>query len=147
MNVIKIEQDVFIAANREKVFSHLTGDVTSWWDHSFHPSPQKIVLEPELGGKFFEDMGDGDGAIYCHVTYLKKNEKLVMQGPMGMSGAVIGTVSWTLEEADGGTNLHLSHHVAGDVNEDTRLSYSGGWEMLLGQRLKSLVETGAVKQD
>ena len=40
------------------------------------------------------------------------------------------------------TTLRLSHRVVGQVTEETKAAYSGGWKDLLGVRLKAYVESG-----
>jgi len=144
VNSFQIDQEIKIKASADKVFAHLTGDVSPWWDHSFSEKPKAIVLEPKVGGRFFEDFGNGNGVIYCTVMHIVKNKKLVLQGAMGMAGAVFGNISFDLDEQDGATVLKLSHHAFGEVTEDHKKNYAGGWQALLGARLKGLIETGKV---
>ncbi|MCX6126385.1 MAG: SRPBCC domain-containing protein [Proteobacteria bacterium] len=145
MNSFRIEQAIEINAKPEKVFAQLTNDVSSWWDHSFLDNPKAVVLEPKIGGRFYEDHGNGNGALYCTVIFVETNKNLVMQGAMGMRGAVFGNISFELEEQGVATLLKLSHCAFGDVNEDHKASYSKGWQDLLGRRLKDLVEQGTIK--
>lgn len=142
MNSFQIEQEIKINAKPEKVFARLTNDVTPWWDHSFNENPKAVILEPKVGGRFYEDFGNDGGALYCIVTFLEKNKKLAMQGSMGMRGAVFGNIVFELEAQGDATVLKLSHHAFGDVTDEHKKNYSSGWQQLLGQRLKSLVETG-----
>lgn len=143
MNSFQIEQEISILAKSEKVFDRLVNDVGSWWNHSFIDNPKAIILEAKIGGRFYEDFGEGDGALYSTVVQIVKNKKLVLQGSMGMSGAVFGNIIIDLQELSGSTILKLSHHAYGDVTEEHKKSYSAGWQALLGTRLKALVETGA----
>jgi hypothetical protein len=125
------------------VFDALTTNIGAWWSHHFAAQPRAIVLEPVIGGRFYEDFGDGsDGALYGTVTFVKRGERLTLSGPMGMSGAVAGVISFHLTAAEDSTALRLSHQVAGVVDEETRLSYTAGWQDLLGTRLKAFVERG-----
>ncbi len=144
MNSFQINQEITINATPDKVFAHLTNDVTAWWDHGFSEHPKAIILEPKFGGRFYEDFGDGDGVIYCFVQHVVKNKRLVMQGAMGMPGAVFGNISFELSAEETGTVLKLAHHAFGDITDDHKKNYSAGWQKLLGTRLKSVVETGTV---
>ena len=47
-----------------------------------------------------------------------------------------------LEGQGEATVVRLSHRVAGEITEETRRSYSGGWQTLLGRGLKPFVERG-----
>ena len=142
MNNFRIEQEIKINAKPAKVFERLTGDVSPWWDHSFSEAPKAVVLEAKLGGRFYEDFGDGNGAIYCTVMQLEKDAKLVLVGQMGMGGAVYGNITFELVADGAATVLKLSHSAIGDVTDEHKKNYSQGWQDLLGKRLKSLVETG-----
>jgi uncharacterized protein YndB with AHSA1/START domain len=144
MNSFQIEQEILINAPAAKVFQRLVGDVAPWWDHGFSESPKAIVLEPKVGGRFYEEFGgaEGDGALYCTVMQVETGKKLVLQGPMGMRGAVFGNIAFELVEKGGATTLKLSHHAIGEVTEEHKKNYTSGWRELLGTRLKNLVETG-----
>ncbi len=145
MNSFQIEQEIKINAKPEKVYTQLTNDVSAWWDHSFIDNPKAVVLEPKVGGRFYEDHGNGQGALYCTVTLVETNKKLVLQGAMGMRGAVFGNISFELEEQSDATLLRLSHRAFGDVTDDHKASYSKGWQDLLGKRLKNLTERGTIQ--
>ncbi len=142
MNSFQINQEIKINASPEKVFAHLTNDITAWWDHGFSENPKAIILEPKFGGRFYEDMGNGDGVIYCNVMHVVKNKKLVMQGAMGMQGAVFGNIAFELLGDGKSTILKLAHHAFGDISDDHKKNYTAGWQSLLGVRLKGLVEGG-----
>ena len=144
MNSFQINQEIKINASPEKVFAHLTNDITAWWDHGFSENPKAIILEPKFGGRFYEDMGDGNGVIYCHVMHVVKNKTLIMQGAMGMPGAVFGNIAFELVTEGSATILKLSHHAFGEISEDHKKNYTSGWNNLLGARLKSLIESGKV---
>jgi hypothetical protein len=78
------------------------------------------------------------------VTAIKRNERLELTGPIGMSGAMHSVVTFNLEPKQEGevTTLKLSHQAIGQLSEDTQANYKAGWQDLLGKRLKSFVEKG-----
>lgn len=140
-----IEQEIKLNASTRKVFAALTGDLSSWWGAPYlqdAKNAKSVHLEPKLGGRFLEKWSEDEGAIWAVVTNLKKNERIILHGSMAMPGAVYGTIRFDLEDEKGTTRLKLSHHAVGEVNEDLQEGYRGGWEDLLGLRLKSFVETG-----
>ncbi len=101
-----------------------------------------VILEPRLGGRFYEDWGAG--ALYATVSYYEPPLKLRLTGPMGMSGAVACSMEFALEERSGATRLTLSHDILGTISRETVESYRSGWKKLLGTTLKAFVE-GAAK--
>jgi hypothetical protein len=51
-----------------------------------------------------------------------------------------GTIAFDLVAEGNGTRLKLSHRVIGAINDDDRETYTHGWQELLGEHLKRLVE-------
>jgi DNA-binding transcriptional ArsR family regulator/uncharacterized protein YndB with AHSA1/START domain len=140
-----LEQEVTIRAPRARVFDALTRDVGQWWAFRLtRDAKSTLVLEPRVGGRFFEDMGDGEGALWGTVTYIKRPEVLRLTGPLGMmKEPIIGVYTYELSDAaDGATLLKLTHRVAGQPGPKAEESYRGGWGKLLGQYLKTYVEEG-----
>ena len=76
------------------------------------------------------------------MTSIKKPDHVEWTGRIGMGGAVIGVVAYTLQVKGKGTLLKLSHRAAGEVTRDTERNYGGGWQDLLGGRLRAFVEKG-----
>jgi uncharacterized protein YndB with AHSA1/START domain len=143
METVRIEQEVVIAAEPERVFEAMTDGVNSWWAHGYQSPQSTVHLEPYAGGRFYEDFGPERGsAFYATVTYWDRGKKLRLMGPMGMSGPVVGTMTFDLEPEAGGTRVKLSHQIMGAVDEETRQGYTSGWQELLGDHLRRFVEEG-----
>ncbi len=149
LNAIQIEQEVRIEASPSRVFEALTHDVAAWWGAPYLVNQQAtdIILEPRVGGRMYEVWGQTEGgeegALWAVVTAIERNKQLTLSGPMGMSGAVSGIITYALEPAGkSATTLKLTHRAIGEVTEETRQNYSGGWSDLLATRLKQFVETG-----
>ena len=122
---LDVEQEVVVAASREQVFDALCR-MGEWWPHRFR-GEATVHLEPRVGGRFWEDWGDGDGALYATVTGVRRPERLACSGPMGMRGPVAGVFAMELEERPGGTLVRLSHQAVGPIDEETSASYQTGW--------------------
>jgi uncharacterized protein YndB with AHSA1/START domain len=141
---IRIKQELTIDAKADKVFAALTKDTSFWWGAPYLIDDQlkALVVEPKLGGKFYEDWGDGGGAIWGIVTQWKQNEIFEFTGKCGMGGAVNGVICFTLESKGSSTLLKLEHDAVGHVTDKTQSGYSYGWNDLLEKRLKAYVEKG-----
>lgn len=127
---LDVANDVTIEAPRERVWDAVTrmGD---WWPHRFRDG-SAVVLEPVVGGRFYEDWGDGTGALYGTVVRVEAPAHLSVSGPMGMRGAVVGIWSFDLAEGpDGRTVLSYTHRAFGDVSEETARGYTSGWGEVL----------------
>jgi DNA-binding transcriptional ArsR family regulator/uncharacterized protein YndB with AHSA1/START domain len=146
MNVgsMHVEQEVTIEASPERVFDALTNELPAWWGAPYLVSQaaKALVLEPKIGGRFYEDWGDGQGAQWAMVTSIKRNERLELTGPIGMGGVVQGVVCFELEAKGNATVVKLSHRAIGEVTEQSQAGYASGWQDLIGTRLKAFVERG-----
>lgn len=121
---LDIAQETRVAAPREKVFDALC-KIGDWWPHRFHEQSQ-VHFEATVGGRFWEEWADG-GALYATVDRIRRPELLEYTGPMGITGPVLGVVTFTLEEDGEQTVLRLTHRAYGDIDEETRSGYTEGW--------------------
>jgi DNA-binding transcriptional ArsR family regulator/uncharacterized protein YndB with AHSA1/START domain len=138
--VFQIEQEIIIHAKKEKVFKALTEDINLWWTFRLGDGDSKLIFEPNLNGRFFEDWGNGEGALWGTVTFFKKNEEIRLHGLLGMSGAVNSHYSYKLSEEGDKTVLKLSHHAAGILEPQWEEAHREGWKELLDKQLKAYVE-------
>ena len=139
--VLRVEQEVRIKGSPERVFEALTTGIGEWWPHRFR-ADARVVLEPRVGGRFFEDWGDGRGALFAEVTFVDPPVKLCTRGPMGMRGAA-STVKWyTLERDGSGTIVKVSLHAWGDISDEVAASYTAGTRSILVEALKPYIEEG-----
>ncbi|MEH7235443.1 SRPBCC domain-containing protein [Bacillus sp. JJ1562] len=138
----RIEQELFLEATREEVFKALTERVEDWWEFRLAPKGVKshFTFEPVLGGRFIENWGEKEGAIWGNVYYVNAPEEIRLHGHLGMQGAVNSAYTYRLQEKDGGTLLQLSHTASGLIQEHWKDEHSKGWEYLLGTLLKNYVE-------
>jgi DNA-binding transcriptional ArsR family regulator len=139
----EIELEVTIDAPREKVYEALTRDIDMWWAYRLGGERKSnLHVEPKFGGRFYEDWGNGEGAVWGTIYYIKSPEEIRVNGPLGMKGAVNSDYSYVLEAKGDSTVLKLSHHATGLLDPESEQSFRHGWQELLGQFLKDYVETG-----
>ena len=67
-------------------------------------TPMPFTLEPWPGGRWFRDLGDGNGHFWGHVQAIKRPTLLEITGPLMMSFAVSSNLQYRLKEANGGTS-------------------------------------------
>ena len=102
--------------------------------------PMPMVLEEWPGGRWFRDLGNGQGHLWGFVQVIKPPTLIEIQGPMFMSYAVAGHIQFRLTQISGGTELYLRHRVLGQVQEEHRNGVTLGWEHFL-QDVKKLTST------
>lgn len=136
----EIEQEIVIQAAKETVFKALTQDINSWWKFRLGEESSTLIFEAHLTGRFYEDWGNGEGALWGTVTYFKENEEIRLNGLLGMSGAVNSFYSYKLSEEDNKTILQLTHQAAGILEPHWEEAHRHGWNELLAVHLKNFIE-------
>jgi DNA-binding transcriptional ArsR family regulator/uncharacterized protein YndB with AHSA1/START domain len=122
---LDVANEVRIAAPREQVFDAVLR-MGEWWPHRFRDG-SGVVVEPRVGGRFYEDWAGEEGALYGTVTTLSRPSTFVVTGPMGMGGPVVGVFAFELAEDGDETVLSCTHRAFGDIDEETRQGYTAGW--------------------
>ena len=87
--------------------------------------PMKLEAWP--GGRWYRDLGDGNGHFWGNVQAIKRPTLLEISGPLFMSYPVVSNVQYRLSEADGGTLIQFHHTALGLIQEDHRKGVSTGW--------------------
>ena len=142
--VMHIEQEIRIGAPPSRVFCALTEEVGRWWGGGYRLQDERSAVRIDLrvGGHMYETSGERS-ASWGMVTAVEPDRELELTGRMGMGGAVLGVIRYTLEPDGEGTLLRLSHRASGEIDEKTESDYDTGWKYLLGDLLKSYVEEGS----
>ena len=125
------------------VFDAATGDISAWWDHTMSGDPLKLYVEPRPGGAFMEVFNEaGDGVRHAVVTGAERGKLLRYEGPLGLAGFALHMVTtWTFEPADEGrTQVTVSVHGAGEVQEGWPEVIEKTWRHFLVDRLKPYLE-------
>ncbi|MFG0284925.1 MAG: metalloregulator ArsR/SmtB family transcription factor [Phycisphaerales bacterium JB039] len=139
--VIRIEEEVRITAGRETVFNALTHGIGEWFWRGEKQTLPKVVMEQEVGGRFWRPGPGGSGELYATVGLLEPPAKLRLHGAIGGAYAVASVIMITLTEEGPETVVQVSHRLAGEITEEELASYNEGWKDEL-QSMKRFVETG-----
>lgn len=98
-----------------------------------------FVLEEWPGGRWFRDLGHGQGHLWGLVQVIKPPTLLEITGPMMMSYAVAAHLQVRLAQISGGTLLTLRHQAIGMIDPKHREGLSKGWGMII-QKIKEGAE-------
>ena len=135
-----VEMKIVINASREKVWKALTANTTFWWPKSYYSSPKTKAfhIEAKLGGRMYEDWGDGQGLIWYNVFGVDAPEAIHLEGCMAPPyGPAHTLLVLRLEEKDGATVLKLSDSTIGRTD---KCSKESGWKELFEGAFKPYVE-------
>jgi Activator of Hsp90 ATPase homolog 1-like protein len=92
-----------------------------------------MTLEAWPGGRWFRDLGDGNGHLWGHVQAIKRPTLLEIWGPLFMSYGAVSNVQYRLSEERGGTLIKFHHKAMGLIQEEHRQNVSKGWSHILGR--------------
>lgn len=130
---------VSLPADAPTTWEAATGDISGWWDHSMSDDPYALEIQPRPGGFFLETFdASGDGVAHAVVTYADREEKLRMEGPMGLAGFAIHMVTtWTFTPGDesGTTDLTVEVRATGEVREGWPEVVESTWRRFIEDRL------------
>ena len=136
---INITEEIRVRASLTATFEALLEEMgPSNQGHQGMPMP--MTLEPWPGGRWFRDLGDGNGHLWGHVQAIKRPTLLEIAGPLMMSFAVASNVQYRLKEVDGGTLITLRHTALGLFPPDGyRDALGQGWTLIF-DRIRRRVE-------
>jgi Activator of Hsp90 ATPase homolog 1-like protein len=123
---LKIEQEIRVRASIDKTFAALLEQVGPSNERP-DGAPMPLKLEAWPGGRWFRDLGDGNGHYWATVQSIKRPTLLEFSGPLFMSEPVINNVIYRLSEEDGETVIKFSHTAFGPVKDDHRKGVNTGW--------------------
>jgi hypothetical protein len=93
-------------------------------------TPMPMKLEPWPGGRWYRDLGEGNGHFWGHVQAIKRPALLEISGPLFMSYPVVSNVQYRLSETNSGTLIKFHHTALGLIQEDHRTGVSSGWSRI-----------------
>ncbi|TWT89027.1 hypothetical protein Mal64_25180 [Pseudobythopirellula maris] len=136
-----VTQEIEIAAPIGEVYKALVAQITT---ENTTPDnrPMPLVLEEWPGGRWFRDLGAGQGHLWGFVQVIKPPTLIEVQGPLFMSYPVSGHVQWQLTQVAGGTELLLSHRAFGMIDPEHREGAVPGWRHILDS-VKKAAEGGS----
>ena len=126
---LSITQEIHVRASVTATFAALLeqmGPANEGPDGALMP----MTIEPRPGGRWFRDLGDGNGHFWGHVQAIKRPTLLEITGPLFMSYPVVSNLQYRLKEAEGGTLITFHHAAFGLIPDDHREGLTRGWTHL-----------------
>jgi hypothetical protein len=128
---LDVTQEIEIKSAPGSVFRSLVGQLSA--------KPMQLTLEEWPGGRWFRDLGNGQGHLWGFVQVIKPPTLLEIYGPMMMSYPVAGHLQVRCAQIAGGTLLTLKHRAIGMIDPNHREGLSSGWGKIL-QAVKDAAE-------
>ena len=122
---LSITQEIHVRASLDVTFAALLEQLGPENENPNGPMPMKLEAWP--GGRWFRDLGDGNGHFWGHVQAIKRPTLLEIHGPLFMSYAAVSNLQYRLSEEAGGTLIKFHHLALGFVPDEHRQGVGKGW--------------------
>ena len=129
---LDITQEIHVRSSLEATFKALLEEMGPA-NQGRDAAPMPMVLEARPGGRWFRDLGDGNGHLWGHVQAIKQPTLLEISGPLMMSFAAANNVQYRLTPKDGGTLITLHHTALGLFPDGYRDELSKGFPLVLNR--------------
>ena len=141
---LNINQEIFVDAPLDVTFDALLEQLGQASDT---PDGQSLPMTIEAwpGGRWFRDLGDGNGHFWAHVQAIKRPGLLELVGPLFMSYPVSSNVQYRLTEENGGTLIKFHHKAFGLIQDDHRKNVNTGWSHI-NENVRAKAEARAKKK-
>jgi len=140
---LNITQEIHVRASIEATFAALLeqlGPANEKPDEEAMP----MKLEAWPGGRWYRDLGDGNGHFWATVQAIKKPTLLEFCGPLWASYPLLSNVQYRLREEPGGTLIKFHHLASGPIDEEHKQNVNKGWTSI-NDRARKRAEAGTVK--
>jgi hypothetical protein len=138
---LSVTQEIHVSASIASTFAALLEQVGPG-NEGHEGTPMPMTIEPWPGGRWFRDLGDGNGHFWGYVQAIKRPNLLEITGPLFMSYAAVSNVQYRLSEVLDGTLITLRHTALGLVPDEHRAGLTAGWSRLL-EGVRKRAEAGA----
>jgi uncharacterized protein YndB with AHSA1/START domain len=138
-----INQEIHVRASLEVTFEALLAQLGPENDT---PEGQQMSMKLEAwpGGRWFRDLGDGNGHFWGNVQAIKRPTLVEITGPLFMSYPVVSNLQYRLSEEEGGTLIKFHHSALGLIQDEHRQGVNKGWTHM-HKRLRERAEAKARK--
>lgn len=123
---LTIKQEIRIKAPLATTFAALLEQLGPG-NERMDGTPMPMKLEAWPGGRWFRDLGDGNGHFWGNVQAIKRDTLLEISGPLFMSYPVANNLQYRLSEESGETVIKFTHSGFGLIEDAHKKGVNGGW--------------------
>ena len=123
---LEITQEIYVKASLETTFAALLEQLGPLSDRPDGVA-MPMTLEAWPGGRWFRDLGDGNGHFWGLVQAIKRPTLLEISGPLFMSYPVTSNLQYRLSDKDKGTLIKFHHMALGLILDEHREGVGKGW--------------------
>jgi hypothetical protein len=124
--MLSVVQEIHVRASIELTFASLLEQLGPY-NETPDGNPLAMVLEPWPGGRWYRDLGNGNGHCWATVQAIKKPTLLEFSGPLMMSYPVANNMQYRLSEQNGVTTIKFRHSGFGLIQVEHKTGVVTGW--------------------
>lgn len=136
-STLDITEEIRVQASPEQAFEALLVELGPE-NRGAGDAPMPMVLEAWPGGRWFRDLGDGNGHCWGHVQAIRRPTLLEISGPLMMSFPVASNVQYRLKADGRDTVITLRHTALGLFPDGFTAALGGGWKSISKRLLDRL---------
>ena len=140
---LSVNQEIRVRALLDTTFTALLEQLGPY-NETPEGTPLPMKLEPWPGGRWFRDLGEGNGHFWGVVQAIRKPTLLEVAGPLFMSYPVANNVQYRLSEESGATVIMFRHAGFGLITDEHRTGVVKGWNYIL-ENARKRAESGRSK--
>jgi len=136
--ILSITEEIHVNASLETTFEALLEQLgPGMVDGKGEDMRMKVEAWP--GGRWYRDLGQGNGHHWAQVQAIKRPTLLEFFGPLMLSHPVANNVQYRLSADGTGTKIVFHHYAVGAVPEEVKSGMRGGWHKI-GEGIKQRAE-------
>jgi len=134
-----IRVSTLIALDQAHTWEYYFNQISGWWPDEFFTSPKtrRFIIQTMIGGKAYEDFGEGEGLVWGEVIGVEYPNSLQIRGNLtkDFGGPVITFEKFSLDPTDKGqTKFTYTCDFVGEIADKAVKSLEDGWKDLIQQR-------------
>ena len=137
---LTINQEIRVQAPLEVAFAALLEQLGPG-NETPDGKSMNMKIEAWPGGRWYRDLGDGNGHFWATVQAIKRPTLLEFCGPLFASFPFVSNVQYRLSEVDGGTLIAFRHSALGFLSGDHKAGMDKGWTSM-HERVRRQAEAG-----
>ncbi|MEL6522695.1 MAG: SRPBCC domain-containing protein [Pseudomonadota bacterium] len=135
-----LQKSVTVPLPRDKAFTLFTNGMGKWWPGESHSlsardgqTPQKLEVEPHVGGRIWETTHDGRRLPWARITEWEPGQRFGFDWHVGQDEEDATQVLVVFSHSDLGTRVDLTHggFDRTPAGTEASASYDSGWDLVL----------------
>ncbi|MBA0085333.1 MAG: SRPBCC domain-containing protein [Acidobacteria bacterium Pan2503] len=140
---LSVNEEIRVRASLDRTFTALLEQLGPY-NETPDGTSMPMKLESWPGGRWFRDLGSGNGHFWGVVQAVKKPTLLEIAGPLFMSYPVANNVQYRLREENGVTIIRFRHAGFGLITDEHKAGVVKGWAYI-HENVRKRAETSSSK--